>query len=154
MLICSTAVLSAQDMTSWNWSEFDITFSIPSDFYVSQNDDTLFAANSSDNQFSVEISPWSDGSFSADEVAYAALGEAEENWSDIEVVDEDWIESGYDSYYIIGSAVKNGSVLNYLIVGVINSDNDDNVYVRYSWWESEYDSYYAELAMEITSTFE
>jgi len=153
LIACSFMTVFAQEMTELTWEEYDFSFSVPSDFYVATNTETLFVTNSSDNQFSLEISPWSDASVTAEDVALAGLGEAMENWSDIETLAEDWVESGYESYYMIGTAYKDGYQLNFLIVGVINPDNDDNLYIRASWWDGEYNEYYEELAMGIVASF-
>lgn len=153
VFVFSSTILCAQ-MTQWTWSAYDFSFSIPNDFNVTQNTSSLFVASSSDNQFSVEISPWSDASLSASEVAYAALNSAQGYWTNIQITEEDWIESGYETYVVIGTANKDGYVLNYVIVGVIDPEGADNLFVRFSWWDGQYNSYYEDLALQIAATFQ
>ncbi len=140
-------------METWNWSAYNLSFDVPNNFKVTQNTTTKFTASSSDNQFSVEFSPWRDASLGAYDVAYAALYSAQGYWTNITVDEEDWIDSGYDeSYVIVGTANKDGYILNYVIVGLIDPDSADNLFARFSWWDGPYNEYYENQALSIISS--
>lgn len=128
LTISATAAL-AQD--TYVWEEYGIGFSVASDMVVDDSDPESFTATTSEDEISINITPWSDDSVDEDNLGEAALEMATELYLfDDSEVDGDYIEiDTFNGFYLIVAPSELDAPDFMIIALMLDTESDTNFVV-------------------------
>ncbi len=124
----------AQRMKPMEWKTYNIGFSVPVKFNVTESTGERFTASGED--MTLHISPYLDESLSAEEVANRALGSL--NASGVELtLNEPVTLQGLEGYQMVGYGQQSGRDMLFVVLGLIDPDGSTNMAAYMMWWHDE-----------------
>jgi len=129
-----TTAASAQRMKPMEWADFNVGFSLPNSFNITESTGERFTASGED--ITLHIAPYKDESMTAEQVANAALELL--NATGVELTLHEPVElQGLEGYQMVGYGQQEGRDLLFLVLGLIDPDGDTNLAAYVMWWHDE-----------------
>lgn len=124
----------AQRMKPMEWADYNLGFSVPNSFSITENTDDRFTASGED--ITLHISPYKDETLTSEDVANRALQSL--NASGVELTLNEPVElQGFEGYQMVGYGQQDGRDLLFLVLGLIDPDGDTNLAAYVMWWHDE-----------------
>jgi len=124
----------SQRMKPMEWADYNLAFSVPNNFSVTENTDDRFTASGED--MTLHISPYRDETMTAEDVANRALESL--NATGVELTLHESVDlQGFEGYQMVGYGQQDGRDLLFLVLGLIDPDGDTNLAAYMMWWHDE-----------------